>query len=426
MQGSATGMRITLHRIPIGISARTLSSGIAIPEQHLNQLCINRQTHNEGPAAYQYHSGNVRGRSESESSSKTMKRHGNLFGKIIDIDNLYLAHNNARKGKSHYTAVRMVDDDPERYLWQLHDALRDHTFTTSPYTTKQIYEPKQRTIFKLPYYPDRIVHHAIMNVLQPIWDKTFIYDLYSAIPGKGLHAGSYRLRQFMRDRENTCYCLKYDVSKFYPSINHDILLEKVRRKIKCKDTLWLLEDIIRSPGGNTNVPIGNYLSQYFSNIYLSDLDHWLKEEKRMRYYIRYCDDGVILHRDRAVLVALQAEIEEYMREELALTINPKTRVLDVNRQGIDFLGYRCFRPYTLLRKASARNFKTKIARIESGKLDPQNVVSSVMSYLGWLRHCDSHHLQARYIFGNQIVLAEMERASSILNIENPLRYRYHA
>ncbi|MCK9328022.1 MAG: reverse transcriptase/maturase family protein [Bacteroidales bacterium] len=350
-----------------------------------------------------------------------MKRHGNLFGKIIDIDNLCLAHQHARRGKSYYTDVRMVDSDPERYLWQLHDALRDHTFTTSQYTTKQIYEPKQRTIYKLPYFPDRIIHHAVMQVIQPIWDRTFIFDLYSAIPGKGLHAGSYRLRQFLRDRKNTKCCLKFDVSKFYPSIDHDILIEKVRKKIKCPDTLWLLEDIIRSPGGNKNVPIGNYLSQYLSNLYLNDFDHWIKETIGMKYYIRYCDDGVIFHQDKTVLRTLMEDVREYMQEELALSLNPKTTVLDVDRQGVDFLGYKCFRDYTLLRKSSARNFKKKIAQIEAGNLDPQNVISSTMSYLGWLKHCDAHHLSTRYIYNNQAVLAEVERAASTLKIENPLR-----
>jgi retron-type reverse transcriptase len=240
----------------------------------------------------------------------------------------------------------MVDSDPDHFLWDLHNSLKNKTFRTSPYVTKQIYEPKPRIIYKLPYYPDRIVHHAIMNVLQPIWDKTFIYDLYSAIPGKGLHAGSYRLRQFMRDIENTRYCLKFDISKFYPSINHDILVDKIRKKIKCKDTLWLLEEIVRSPGGNTNTPIGNYLSQYFSNIYLSDFDHWIKEEKRMRYYIRYCDDGVILHGNKNTLLKLYADIDNYLSDNLKLTLNPKTKIIDVGKQGIDFLGYRCFRGYT--------------------------------------------------------------------------------
>lgn len=158
---------------------------------------------------------------------------------------------------------------------------------------------------------------------------------------------------------------------------------------------------------------------------MSDFDHWIKEEKRMRYYIRYCDDGVILHRDRDTLQKLQVEIEEYLREELDLTLNPKTRVLDVDRQGIDFLGYRCFRDYTLLRKSSARRFKKKIKSIEKGNHDSQNMISSIMSYLGWLRHCDSYHLQSSYVYDNPIILKKMDHASMELGIENPLR-KYNA
>jgi retron-type reverse transcriptase len=349
-----------------------------------------------------------------------MKRYGNLFEKIIDIDNLKLAHKNARKGKTYYKDVKMVDSDPDRFLWQLHDSLKNKTFKTSPYVTKQIYEPKSRTIYKLPYFPDRIVHHAIMNVLQPIWDRTFIYDLYSAIPGKGIHAGSYRLRQFMRDKENTRYCLKFDVSKFYPSINHDILMEKIHKKIKCKDTLWLLEEIVRSPGGNTNAPIGNYLSQYFSNLYLSDFDHWVKEEKQMRYYIRYCDDGVILHRSREVLKDLQAEINEYLQEKLNLTLNPKTRIINVDKQGIDFLGYRCFRNCVLLRKRSALNFKRKIRYIENHTVAPSFVLCSVMSSIGWLKHSDSHNLLKKFIFNNHTIIQKVSSASHSLQSKNPL------
>ena len=353
-----------------------------------------------------------------------MKRYGNLFSQIIDIENLKLAHKNARKGKTHYTDVKMVDSDPDRFLWDLHNSLKNKTFRTSRYTTKQIYEPKQRTIYKLPYYPDRIVHHAIMNVLQPIWDKTFIYDLYSAIPGKGLHTGSYRLRQFMRDKENTRYCLKFDISKFYPSINHDILIRMLHGKIKCKDTLWLLEEIVRSPGGNENVPIGNYLSQYFSNIYLSGFDHWIKETRHLRYYIRYCDDGVILHGDKNTLRKLYADVDNYLSDKLKLTLNPKTKIIDVDKQGIDFLGYRCFRGYTLLRKQSALKFKKRIKTVETGSLDSRFVVNSIMSYIGWLSHCDSCNLLSKYIFENGVVLSKLEGASKTLEIKNPFVKKY--
>lgn len=351
-----------------------------------------------------------------------MKRYGNLFSRIVDPQNLYRAHLNARRGKAYYQEVRMVDADPDHYVQAIHDLLISKSFRTSEYQTKEIYEPKQRTIYKLPYFPDRIVHHAIMQVLQPIWDKTFIFDLYSAIPGKGLHSGSYRLRSFLQDRENSKYCLKFDISKFYPSTRHDVLVEIIRQKIKCRDTLWLLEEIVRSPGGDTNVPIGNYLSQYFSNLYLSPFDHWLKEEKRMRYYVRYCDDGVILHRDKKALHDLKDEIAGYL-QGIGLTLNRKTQVFPVDSRGIDFLGYRCFRNYVLLRKSSARNFKHKIRAIEQNHnhLRPDAIISSVMSYAGWLQHCNAYHLMQQYVLKNPHLLAICDEAAADLGINNPVR-----
>jgi retron-type reverse transcriptase len=343
-----------------------------------------------------------------------MKRYSDLFSQIIDLDNLIQAHENARKGKSHYTEVQMVNQDPRYYANEIRASLINKTYRTSQYKLKEIYEPKQRTIHKLPYYPDRIVHHAIMQVIQPIWDRIFIYDLYSAIPGKGLHAGSYRLRAFLRDIPGTQYCLKFDVSKFYPSMDHDMLLSLIERKIKCPGTLGLLEEIIRSTEG---VPIGNYLSQYFGNIYLNEFDHWLKEEKGIKYYIRYCDDGVILHSDRDILKQLMVEIENYF-SALKLKLNPKTAIFPVDRCGIDFLGYRHYRGYTLLRKSSARNLKTRIKGL--GDLTPESAISSIMSSLGWIKHCNSFHLVKKWILENYDLKSLITNYSIDLGISNPL------
>jgi hypothetical protein len=355
-----------------------------------------------------------------------MKRCNNLFAEITDIDNIKLAHKKAKKGKAHYVEVQQIERRPEVYLRRIQDFLINKTFKTAGYKSKTIFEPKRRTIYKLPYFPDRIVHHAVMNVLQPIWDKVFIYDLYSAIPGKGLHRGVKRLHHFMKDRENTIYCLKFDIRNFYPSINQDILYELVSRKIKCKDTLWLLEDVIRSPNGKTNLPIGNYLSQYFSNIYLNWFDHWLKEEKGMRYYIRYCDDGVVLHKRKDVLNLLLAEIERYFRENLELELNPKTQIFPIDKRGIDFLGYRSFRDYTLLRTSSAKRFKKKIQYIEKNhhNMTPEHIVSSIMSYSGWIKHADGHNLLKKYIINNTEILeilAKSERACKRQSVK-PVRY----
>jgi len=346
-----------------------------------------------------------------------MKRQGNLFHKIVHPENLKEAHKNARKGKSYYQEVRMVDEDPDYYLSEIRQMLVSGTYKTSEYSLKEIYEPKQRTIYKLPYYPDRIVHHAIMQVIQPIWDSVFIYDLYSAIPGKGLHAGSYRVRKFLKDIPNTQYCLKFDISKFYPSMDHEVLIHLISKKIKCKETLNLLEEIIRSVPG---VPIGNYLSQYFSNIYLNEFDHWLKEKRGIKYYVRYCDDGVIFHSDKLFLKQLMGEIAEYL-SGLYLKLNPKTCIYSIDKCGVDFLGYHHYRTHIRLRKSSVRNLKTRIREIESGKIKSDiSIISSVMSSLGWLKHCNSYNLAKKLIYDNLVITRIMEESSFRLCIRNPM------
>lgn len=341
-----------------------------------------------------------------------MKRHGNLFSRIVHPDNLRLAHQNARRGKTHYHDVMVVDADPDLYIDQIRYMLVNRAFSTAPYTQKIVTEPKRRIIYKLPYYPDRIIHHAVMQVMQPLWDKTFIYDLYSAIPGKGLHAGSYRLRKFLTDAENTRYCLKFDITKFYPSIDPNILFEIISRTTKDPDLLWLLHDVIFNVPDGGGIPIGNYLSQYFSNLYLSQFDHWIKEELGCRYYIRYCDDGVILHGDLGRLKQIRSEIEQYL-DSIKLTLNPKTSIFPVDRCGIDFLGYRCFRSHTLLRKSSARRLKKRVKRIETEyrTLSPDTVLSTVGSYHGWLKHCNSHNLTRKYLYENSGIRTAIEHAT---------------
>ena len=351
-----------------------------------------------------------------------MKRHGDLFQQITEPANIALAHHNAKKGKGHYSEVKMVESNKGKYLAEIRQLLKEKTFRTAEYKTRIIFDGgKEREISKLPYFPDRIVHHAIMNILQPIWDKTFVYDCYSAVPGKGIHAGLGRLRKFLNDAEGTRYCLKFDIRKYYPSINHKILIALIARKIKCGDTLLLLEEIVRSPGGDKGIPIGNYLSQYFANIYLNSFDHWLKGKRQMRYYIRYSDDGVILHRDKRELNDLLKEVENYLSENLKLELNPKTQVFPVEDRGIDFLGYRSFRDYMLLRKGSAVRFKRKLRFILANyeELEPQYVVSSLMSHLGWLKHCDSYNFCRKYI-SDPVVMQVMAYASRRCGINNPL------
>lgn len=210
-----------------------------------------------------------------------MKRHGDLIKPISSLSNVRLADNHARQNtKSKYEVyVHDSNQDVENVI--LSENLENGTYKTSEYNTFKIYEPKERLIFKLPYYPDRIAHHAIMNILKPIWIKTFIHQTYSSIEGRGIHMLKNELFKVLQEYpKETTYCLKMDVHKFYPSINHDILKIQIRKKIKDNKTLALLDEIIDSTDSLTpgvGVPIGNYLSQYFANVYLSKFDHIMKE-----------------------------------------------------------------------------------------------------------------------------------------------------
>ena len=205
-----------------------------------------------------------------------MKRYGNLYAKMWDMKNIREAHKNAQRGKRHYREVQMVNADSEKYLMQIQAMLRDKTFRNSEYEVFTKSESgKEREIYKLPYFPDRIIHHCVMQVLEPIWMRTFITDTYSSLKGRGIHKGVERMKLALRDREKTQYCLKFDVRKYYPSIDHGILKSIIRRKIKDPDVLWLLDEVIDSTKGG--VPIGNYLSQYFGNLYMAYFDHWMKE-----------------------------------------------------------------------------------------------------------------------------------------------------
>lgn len=324
-----------------------------------------------------------------------MKRHGNLFEQITDVDNIYLAYQKARKGKSWQNTISRFDDDLDENIFNIRDSLVEKTFTTSPYIERMIYEPKQRIIYKLPFNPDRVVQHALMNVLEPIWNSLFIHDSYSCRMGKGIHAASRRTMDFIRAAGPGAYCLKMDIRKFYPSIDHDILFGIVQRKIKCPDTLWLLEDIIYSIPGGKNVPIGNYTSQWLGNLYMNELDQFLKHEMKIRHYIRYCDDFILLHQDKRFLARMAEEIETFLAGKLDLKLS-KNDIFPVT-QGIDFLGYRHFPDHILIRKSTAKRIKRRMqelpGQLARGEITADQYRSSIASTEGWLKWANSHNFK---------------------------------
>jgi RNA-directed DNA polymerase len=310
-----------------------------------------------------------------------MKRFNNLYQQIISIENLQLADAIACKGKSKQYGVIVHAKHREENILQLHKMLLNKTFKTSAYTTFKVYEPKEREVYRLPYFPDRIVHHAIMHVLEKIFVSTFISQTYSCIKQRGIKAAADDVKQALKNVAGTQYCLKLDIKKFYPTVDHEILKQLLQKKFKDSDLHWLLAEIIDSAPG---LPIGNYLSQYFANFYLTYFDHWLKEEKHVQYYFRYADDIVILHSSKQYLHQLFAEIKNYLIEKLRLTVKENYQVFPVAARSIDFVGYRFYHTHTLLRKSIKQNF----ARM----LQHRKNTASIYAYWGWLKHCNSINL----------------------------------
>lgn len=310
-----------------------------------------------------------------------MKRQNNLFDKICSLENLHLADQKAMKGKSEQYGVKVHQKNREENIQTLHDILISGEYKTSEYTTFKITDPKEREIFRLPYFPDRITHHAIMNVLQPMFIDCFTANTYSCIKGRGIHAAQRAVEKALKDTSNTTYCLKLDIRKFYPSIDHEILKKLLRRKIKDKDLLSLLDGIIDSAHG---LPIGNYLSQYLANFYLTPFDHWIKEQQGVRYCFRYADDIVIFSGSKEYLHQLLAKIREYLSKELNLTIKSNYQIFPVDARGVDFVGYVYYHTHTRLRKGIKKRYARAMAKNSKSK--------SIPSYTGWASHCKSRHL----------------------------------
>lgn len=310
-----------------------------------------------------------------------MKRKNNLFEKIISLENLQIADNKARKGKGFQYGIRLHDKNREANILKLHEMLSNKTYKTSDYDVFKVYEPKEREVYRLPYFPDRITHHAVMNYLEEVFVSVFTTDTFSSIKGKGIHAASTAVKKALKDVPNTKYCLKLDIKKFYPSIDHFTLKTLIRRKIKDKDLLWLLDEIIDSAVG---IPIGNYLSQYFANFYLAYFDHWIKEEKKVKYYFRYADDLVIFAPDKPYLHSLLAEMRAYLDVKLKLTIKSNYQIFPVQSRGVDFVGYVHYHTHTRLRKKIKKNFARMMAKRPN--------TASIAAYYGWAKHCNSNHL----------------------------------
>lgn len=315
-----------------------------------------------------------------------MKRYGNLYPLICSDENIELAITNSAKGKKDYIEVREVLENKDKYFKLLKDMLINKTYVCSPYDMFiKNDKGKKREIFKLPFFPDRIIQHAIMQVLELIWKSTLISHTFQSIKGRGVHLCLKHIRKAVQI-DGMKYCLQLDIRKFYPSINNELLKLVIRRKIKCKDTLEILDVII---DGRKGVPIGNYISQYLANIFLSALDHLIKEQLKHKYYYRYCDDLIILSNSKEEL----KNSFELIKEELykiKLEIKDNYQIYEINnKRGVNSFGYLVHPNSVKLRKSLSLEFSRKVARmLEIGYVD----IEVLSSYYGWFKYANADKL----------------------------------
>ncbi len=296
------------------------------------------------------------------------------------MDTLKHAHEQARRGKGHYSAVKRVEKNVESHLLELQSMLINKTFTTGEYQIEDRMEGgKMRRIYKLPYYPDRIVQHALMSVIGPIFRRSFIRDTFQSLPMRGTSDARRRVQNMMRNDPQP-YALKMDIRLYYPSVDNDKLKLIVRKKIKCKETLWLIDNIIDSMKG---LPIGNLSSQYLGNIYLYEFDWWVKQSLGVSYYFRYCDDIVMFGKDKKELREWRLHIQQKINQ-MSLQIKPDWQIVDTRKQGIDFVGYVFYSDKTRLRRKIADNFCKHAKKAAKRKITPSQSLLGFAAYKGWL------------------------------------------
>lgn len=267
-----------------------------------------------------------------------MKRVGNLYEKIIDKNNIRKAILNAAKRKRKRRNVQNVIENITKATDEIYIMLKNKKFNPSPYEKMKIMDgvrKKERIIYKPRFYPDQVVHWALMLQLEEILMKGMYYYNCASIKGRGLlHATKYIEKIIVKDRKNTKYCLKLDIKKFYPSVDKELLKRKFRRKIKERETLNLIDKIIDS--SDVGLPIGNFTSQWFANFFLEEFDHYVKEKLKIPYYIRYMDDMLLFHRNKKELRKAKNEIELYLQKE-NLKLKENWQLFKTDSRPIDFL-----------------------------------------------------------------------------------------
>jgi len=335
-----------------------------------------------------------------------MKTYKQIFESMTSVEHLFGAWDQFKQDKRSKYDVMEFEKELEQHIFQLHHDLRNKTYKHGQYTGFYISDPKLRHIHKA-IVRDRVLHHGIFKVLNPIFEPGFIPDSFSCRIGKGSHKGVERLAQMLRtvslNGTRPCYALKCDVRKFFDSIDHEILLEILARRVKDPEVMWLMREIVGSFAGGyadlfhpRGVPIGNLTSQLFANVYMNEFDQFVKHELKAKHYVRYTDDFIFVSGDKAELENLLAPIQQFLQEKLKLELHPDKIHLVKYHEGVDFLGYVQFTHHRLMRETSKQRMLRKISHAadlyQHDAIDETRMNATLQSYLGVLKHADAYRL----------------------------------
>lgn len=333
-----------------------------------------------------------------------MKTYNISYSKIISVGNLYLAWKRAKRGKTKRPCVIEFNKKLIENILNLNKELENKTYSPKHLVTFILHDPKTRKISKSAFR-DRIVHHAIVRVIEPIFDKTFIYDSCANRINKGGIFAIKRFDKFKRkvSKNNTrkCFVLKADIRHYFQTVSHEVLLKIIRRKISDENIIWLITKILDnfdSKKDKTGMPLGNLTSQFFANVYLNELDYFIKQKLKIKFYLRYVDDFIILHENREQLEEWKTQIDEFLRQELKIELHPdKSRIILLS-QGVDFVGFRNFYYFRLLRKRNINNMKRKIELFKQGLLCEDKFNESFQGWSAYAKWANTFKLRKGLLF----------------------------
>lgn len=332
----------------------------------------------------------------------------NKFDEYLTYERLMKAHLLCRKNKTLKQDIIRFDLKQEEYIIYIYEQLKNGTYKHGGYTTFYIHEPKLRKIEKSSYM-DRVVHRWLVdNFLIDLYIPTFIEQSYACIKGRGMIKGVLALQKGMiacKNKWKDYYILKMDVAKYFQSIDKNILFTIIKRKVKDKKLLKIIEQIVYSNKGDTGIAIGNYTSQIFANLYLNEVDQYIKHELRVKYYYRYMDDSVILVHTKQEAKEILQKIREFLRENLKLELNSKTQIFK-SKQGVNFCGYKTNEYRLKIRDRGKKNLKRKIKRlrkkVKTGKMNCYKAKQYLCGHFGYIKHANVYDLKNKLFYDNVI------------------------